>query len=179
MHDEGRRLAAQLRLSNLSFTRVDPLSLPYLDDTFSLAVSSDGLQLSPDPVRALRELRRVVRADGRVVVVGPVVDAVTDDAFNELARLRTPGHRRCHEAQRLEAMAAEAGFAVERRTSARCTVDLEYWLQTGAVPAARASLARECFKRMPVDVQARMDVVFDDQTISFSHEVCGLRLTRS
>jgi hypothetical protein len=43
----------------------------------------------------------------------------------------------------------------------------------------RASLVRDCFQRMPVDVQARMDVVFDDETISFSHEICGLRLTGS
>lgn len=179
MTEEGRRLAVELGLENVTFRLVDLFSLPYGDDTFSLALGCDVLHLSANPVAALTELRRVTRPSGRVVIVDPVVDEVVDHAFNELARLREPAHRRYCRPEELESLAVEAGFRVSRRESVRCTVDLQYWVQTAAASVSAAALVRERFKALPVDVQMRMDVAFSDRAISFSYDVCGLCLERA
>jgi hypothetical protein len=68
---------------------------------------------------------------------------------------------------------------VAQRGRVRRTIDLDYWLQAAAVPAAKAGLIRGRFRELPVDVQARMDVAFADRLVSFSYDFIGLRLERA
>ena len=108
-----------------------------------------------------------------------MVDDVTDKAFNDIARLREPAHRRHYLEEQIDDLVAQAGLQVTQRGRLRRTIDLDYWLQTAAVPAAKAGLIRGRFKELPVDVQARMDVAFADRLVSFSYDIVGLRLERA
>ena len=54
--DEGRRLADELGLGNVSFTLVDLYALPYQDGSFSLVVCRNAFHLLPEPGAALAEL---------------------------------------------------------------------------------------------------------------------------
>ena len=54
--------------ARVRFERADAEDLPYLDGTFDVALCGLGLMYVPDAVRALREMRRVLRADGRAAV---------------------------------------------------------------------------------------------------------------
>jgi SAM-dependent methyltransferase len=179
MLEEGMRLAAELGLVNVAFTLVDLHALPYKDGTFSLVVSRNAFHLLPDPGTALAELGRVLASGGRVVILDAVVDETTDRAFNELARLREPAHRRHYRQHELETIVAGAGFSVAGRGSVRSTIDLDYWLQAAAVPPPKAALIRGRFKALPVEVQMGMDVAFSDKSVSFSYDVAGLRLERT
>lgn len=179
MLEEGRRLAGELGLVNVAFSLVDLYALPYATDAFSLVVCRNAFHLLPEPVAALAELLRVTSAGGRLVLVDPVVDDVTDKAFNDIARLREPAHRRHYLEEQFDDLVAQAGLQVTQRGRLRRTIDLDYWLQTAAVPAAKADLIRGRFKELPVDVQARMDVAFADRLVAFSYDVVGLRLERA
>ena len=177
--DEGRRLAAELGLANVAFTLVDLYALPYDSDAFSLIVCRNALHLLPEPVAALVELLRVTSAGGRLVVLDPVVDELTDKAFNDIARLREPAHRRHYLEEQIDDLVAQAGLQVTQRGRLRSTIDLDYWLQAAAVPAAKAGLIRGRLQELPVDVQARLDIVFADRLVSFSYDIVGLRLERA
>jgi ubiquinone/menaquinone biosynthesis C-methylase UbiE len=179
MLEEGRRLAGELGLVNVAFRLVDLYVLPYDTDAFSLVVCRNAFHLLPEPVAALAELLRVTSAGGRLVLLDSVVDDVTDKAFNDIARLREPAHRRHYLEEQIDALAARAGLQVTKRGRLRRTIDLDYWLQVAAVPAAKAGLIRGRFKALPVDVQARMDVAFSDRQVSFSYDIVGLRLERA
>jgi SAM-dependent methyltransferase len=179
MLDEGRRLAQEMGHFNVAFTLVDLYALPYKDGSFSLVLCRNAFHLLPEPGAALAEMLRVTSAGGRVVVLDPVVDEVTDKAYNDLARLREPAHRRHYLPDEVEALAGGAGLRVAGRGTARRTIDLDYWLQAAAVPAAKAGLIRGRFKELPVEVQARMDVAFADRLVSFSYDVLGVRLERA
>jgi SAM-dependent methyltransferase len=176
MLDEGGRLAAELALDNVRFTLVDLYALPYADGAFTLVLCRNAFHLLPEPGAALIEMLRVTSGGGGIVIVDPVVDEVTDKAFNDLARLREPAHRRHYRPNEIEQIAAGSGLRVARRGEARRTIDLDYWLQAAAVPAAKAGLIRGRFKELPVAVQARMDIAFSDRSVSFSYDVTGLRL---
>lgn len=66
------RLEARAReegLSNLDARVMDGQALEFEDDAFDLAGSQFGVMLFPDMPRGLRELARVTRPGGRVVVV--------------------------------------------------------------------------------------------------------------
>ena len=179
MLEEGQRLAAELGLINVAFTLVDLYALPYADGAFSLIVCRNAFHLLPEPATALAEMQRVLSSGGRLVLLDPVVDETTDKAFNEIARLREPAHRRHFRVEELDAIVERAGFAVARRGQVRRTIDLDYWLQAAAVPPPKADLIRGRFKALPVDVQASMDVAFSDRLVSFSYDVEGLRLERA
>jgi SAM-dependent methyltransferase len=179
MLEEGRRLAAELGLVNVAFTLVDLHALPYKDAAFSLVVCRNAFHLLPDPATALAELQRVLSAGGRVVILDAVVDEVTDRAFNEVARLREPAHRRHYRQDELVEIVERAGFTVRRHESVRNTIDLDYWLQAAAVPPPKAALIRGRFKALPVEAQASLDVAFSDKLVSFSYDVAGLRLERA
>jgi SAM-dependent methyltransferase len=179
MLEEGKRLSAELGLVNVAFTLVDLYSLPYKDGAFSLVVSRNAFHLLPEPATALAELLRVLSPGGRVVLLDPIVDETIDKAFNEIARLREPAHRRHYRAVELDEIVERAGFSVRQRGTLRRTTDLDYWLQAAAVPPPKADLIRGRFKSLPVDVQAAMDVAFSDRLVSFSYDVAGLRLERA
>jgi SAM-dependent methyltransferase len=179
MLDEGRRLAEELALWNVAFTLVDLYALPYADGAFTLVLCRNAFHLLPEPGAALADLLRVTSAGGRIVIVDPVVDEVTDKSFNDLARLREPAHRRHYRPDQIEEIAAGAGLKVARRGSIRRTIDLDYWLQAAAVPAAKAGLIRGRLQELPVAVQAQMDIAFSDRSVSFSYDVLGLRLERA
>lgn len=177
--DEGRRLAAEVDAGGVDFLLTDLSALPYIDGAFSLVVCKDALHRLADPVGALTEMARVTSPGGRVVVLDSVVDGVTDDALNDLERLRDPGHRGFRTANRLEALAEEAGLEVAELRLERKTVDLDYWLQAAAVPAQTADVVRRRLREMTPALQERLDLAFADDLVSFSYDVAGLRLERA
>ncbi len=71
------------RAGPVRFTRGDAERLPYRDDTFDVVWSSGSIEYWPNPVQALREIRRVAKPGGQVLVVGP--DAPRSTVFRRLA----------------------------------------------------------------------------------------------
>lgn len=53
---------------NISFEVADAMSLPFENARFDVAVCGFGLNFIPDPVRALHEMKRVLRPGGTVAV---------------------------------------------------------------------------------------------------------------
>lgn len=64
----GMLRVGRSRCPGLSFVAGDALRLPFGDGAFDAASMSFGLRNTADPAAALRELRRVVRPGGRLVV---------------------------------------------------------------------------------------------------------------
>ena len=68
MLDHTTRRAAELGIENIVASRGDAQALPYPDGGFDAAYLTVVLGEVPDQERALRELRRVLRPGGRLVV---------------------------------------------------------------------------------------------------------------
>jgi ubiquinone/menaquinone biosynthesis C-methylase UbiE len=83
------RRAARLGLTNIVVRQGDARKLPYLDHTFDGGYLISVLGEIPDPVAVLRELRRVLKPDGRLVVGEVVIapDFVSLPALRERAKL--------------------------------------------------------------------------------------------
>lgn len=64
--DEARATAAARGADNVVFEQADALALPYPDGHFDVVHAHQVLQHLPDPVAALREMRRVCRRGGVV-----------------------------------------------------------------------------------------------------------------
>lgn len=68
MIEAAARAAAARGLDHVRFERADAEDLPFWDGCFDAALCGLGLMYVPDPVRALGEMRRVLRPGGRVAV---------------------------------------------------------------------------------------------------------------
>jgi ubiquinone/menaquinone biosynthesis C-methylase UbiE len=68
MTDVARQRATEQRVSNVSFMRMDAQKLALPDASFDVALCALGLMYVPDPEQALRDMRRVLRPGGRLVL---------------------------------------------------------------------------------------------------------------
>ena len=69
MIERARRLADQSAVQNVDFKVANICEIPFENDEFDVVFSSSVTEHLSDPVRALREVRRVVRPDGLAAVV--------------------------------------------------------------------------------------------------------------
>jgi SAM-dependent methyltransferase len=89
--------------------------LPYDDGTFDLVTALDVVEHLDDDLAGLREMRRVLRPGGRVLLFVPTfmfLWGLQDDVSNHRRRYRMPELRRVLE---------RAGFEIERTTYANIT----------------------------------------------------------
>jgi ubiquinone/menaquinone biosynthesis C-methylase UbiE len=84
MLDHTMRRAGQRGLANVSATRGDATGLPYEDDSFDAALLVAVLGEIPEGDAALRELRRVLKPGGRLIVG----ELFGDPHFTTFASLR-------------------------------------------------------------------------------------------
>lgn len=85
-------ISGQHALVQASFQVADALSLPFPDDTFDAATSCFGLRRLADVGAGLRELARVVRPGGRVVILelAMPVGRVRRASYRHLCRITLP-----------------------------------------------------------------------------------------
>lgn len=82
--DHVMRGAAARGVANVVPTQGDATALPYADDTMNAVVLTAVLGEIPEPATALREIRRVLKPDGRLVVG----ELFGDPHFTTLASLK-------------------------------------------------------------------------------------------
>jgi ubiquinone/menaquinone biosynthesis C-methylase UbiE len=117
------RRRAQAAGVTLTLVRGDVHALPFASGAFAGAAGHSFLYLLEDPVAALREIRRVVRPDGRVAFLEPRAGALDLRAAlacgprfgvsMALWRIMSGLHRRWDE-QTAPALLERAGFASAR-----------------------------------------------------------------
>ena len=115
------RAASQIDQGRVEAWLADASALPFPAASFGAALSSFGVVLMPDPGRGMAELRRVLRAGGRVVIV----TWTEPHRYEAAARLRDavtavrgappplgdlPAQLRFTDPDRLRALLADAGF---------------------------------------------------------------------
>jgi ubiquinone/menaquinone biosynthesis C-methylase UbiE len=82
--DHTTARAAERGLTNVTPTQGDATSLPYGDDSMDAVILTAVLGEIPDRAAALREIRRVLKSNGRLVVG----ELLGDPHFTTLARLK-------------------------------------------------------------------------------------------
>ncbi|WP_119727137.1 class I SAM-dependent methyltransferase [Thermomonospora amylolytica] len=113
----------------------DAAALPYRDGTFTLVTSRFALRRLGDPARALREMVRVCRPGGRVVVAEVVRPSYDAPARDRLERLRDPAHPGLPALDDLARLLTEAGARVRRLDRINVERPLDQWLADATDPA--------------------------------------------
>lgn len=91
---QARAFQLEQQISNACFERGDAEHLPYRDAAFDLVTCQFSVHHMPKPERALREMVRVAKPAGRLVIIdalGPESDAKFE-LHNRIETLRDPSH---------------------------------------------------------------------------------------
>lgn len=109
------RLKARRAGIEASLLQADAQSLPFSDSRFDTCVSQLSMCTVPDPVLALRELRRVCKPDGRVLLLEHTKS--TSPVLAPLCLRWGPcltARAGCHPNRPITELAAQAGLKVRR-----------------------------------------------------------------
>lgn len=104
-HQLDRAVSKLGTKENIQFYLGDAERLPFDDDMFDIVWSSGSIEYWPDPVRTLRELRRVTEPGGQVLVVGP------NEPKTRVMRLFANAIMFFYDESTADAMFQEAGFS--------------------------------------------------------------------
>jgi ubiquinone/menaquinone biosynthesis C-methylase UbiE len=70
---------------DIEFQVADAETLPFADGAFDVALSTFGVMFTPEPVRAARELKRVVRGGGRIGLANWTPEGFIGELFRVIA----------------------------------------------------------------------------------------------
>lgn len=125
--ERAQKLAAEQGATNVQFKTGNVYELPFADGTFDACFSNALLDHLSDPIAALREMRRVLKADGILGVRTADRDGYLFTPPNPLlAKLNEQGEKRKNDqgvnvriGKNIRAMLRQAGF-VRTEASASC-----------------------------------------------------------
>jgi SAM-dependent methyltransferase len=160
MLEQGRRLAAERGLTNVSFREGDVERLPFPDASFDIVTSRYSAHHYPHPAVALSEFARVLRPGGSFLLVDVVSpDDPTGDTFlNAIELLRDPSHVRDHSVAQWRVMLGAAGFANELLGEWALRLEFDSWVVRMNTPPLAVSQLQALIDGAPREVRAAMAI---------------------
>jgi SAM-dependent methyltransferase len=171
MLERARARGASLGLHNVSFDQGDSNALPYPDASFDLVVTRFSFHHLLDPLRTLREMRRVCKDGGRVVVADVAPSVQTNERYDYFERIRDPSHTHALNEPELLALFAAAGLSVVASARHGLAMLLETQLAASFPAPGGADELRRLF-RADLGVNALgVDARMEGDAIAFSYPV--------
>jgi SAM-dependent methyltransferase len=153
----GLAVARHQRTVGARPVRASTLSLPYRDGVFTLVTARCSLHRLSDPLAAVREMLRVCRPGGRLIIAGRI--RTTSAAADALERLRDPAHAGTPSLARLTGLLADAGADVRRLDVFVVERPAEPWLagcDDASADEIRRALVAEIDGGPPTGARPRM-----------------------
>jgi ubiquinone/menaquinone biosynthesis C-methylase UbiE len=125
MLDCARRLQVERGLGNVEWKLGQSTALPFPGASFDCVVTRFSFHHYLDPRSALREMKRVCRSDGTVLVADVAPRKEAQDCFNHWEILRDPSHTRALTHEEFRAMGQDEGLELRRQEDFSLEMDLE------------------------------------------------------
>ena len=145
MLEQARKLQQEKGLTNVTWQRGDVYSLPFPPAQFSIVSSRFAFHHLQDPLGALKEMKRVCKQGGRIVVADMAPAPAKAAALNAAERLRDPSHVRALPVDELRGLFEQAGLPVPTITSYRLEGELEDLLSRSFPNEGDADRLRKIF----------------------------------
>ncbi len=149
MLEQGKRLAGQEEIGNISFVLGNAESLPFEDEAFDFVITRLSLHHFIEPERPFREMQRVLKRGGRLVIWDMEATAEelreTNDAIEAM---RDNSHIRILSREEFEALFKDA-FELQLEETTLVPVNLQSWMDLTGTPE---DTQKEIISRMNNDL---------------------------
>jgi ubiquinone/menaquinone biosynthesis C-methylase UbiE len=175
---QGRRLAAERGIGNVAFQRADVEHLPFPDAAFDLVTNRFSAHHFPHPQTAIRELARVLKPGGGLLVVdvySPAAPAA-DTFLNAIEVLRDPSHVRDFGVAEWRRLFESVGLSFEQLGAWPMRIQFDEWVARMEAPAPTVAQIRALLDVAPVEAR---DALLVEADHSFSLPVTLMRGRRS
>ncbi len=104
---------------NVSFQNASVSALPFADNSFDVVVSASAFHYFDDPDIALKEIKRVLKPDGKVVILDWCKDYLLCRICDFFLKFVDPAYKRCYTQKEFHSLFTSALFNIERTTKFR------------------------------------------------------------
>jgi ubiquinone/menaquinone biosynthesis C-methylase UbiE len=133
MLERAQRLQAESRVENVTWKLGSCTDLPFENGSFDCVVTRFSFHHFIDPEIALREMVRVTRPGGNVLVCDVAPRSDVQEQFNQWEILRDPSHTRALTEAEFDSLAVSVGLEHSRKQHYGLEMDLE-GLVSGSFP---------------------------------------------
>jgi ubiquinone/menaquinone biosynthesis C-methylase UbiE len=125
MLQQGKQRAAKLGLTNIEWKLGTAEDLRFPENRFSAVVARYSFHHLTDPGIAFREMVRVCRPRGRILVCDVAPDADKAAAYDQIELLRDPSHTHAMPIHELKSLAADSPVTLQREEEFLLAIPLE------------------------------------------------------
>ena len=149
--------------------RAEAGRLPFADFAFDFVVCRNSFHHFLDPPAILREMARVTRRGGRVVIEDLVApeDLIERDEHEVIERLRDRAHARTLTPGEFRGLLVEAGLGPPEETEFEMRIDFDEWMDRAFPPEAAKERARRLLQDGLVAPRGGRRVFLEDGRLSF------------
>ena len=131
---QGKRLARESGIANISFETGDAQELPYADESFDLVITRLSLHHFADPQRPFHEMKRVLKRGGKLVIWDmQAAEEALRKANDDIERMRDPSHTRILSREEFEQL-FQSDFDIQCEETTLVPVNLESWMALTDTP---------------------------------------------
>ena len=171
---ETRRNAAARELMNVLTKQGTAEDLPFPDCSFDIVTVRQAPHHYADVRTAIREMARVAKHGGRVVIIDSVSpdDDSLDRQWNHLEKLRDPSHVRNYRASEWRRFVTDAGLRITFEELGFATeqggpMDFGTWIRRMNTPPAAAEEITRSFLEASPSLRAALRIQVIDDSIHF------------
>jgi len=174
--ERARAEAASRGLSNVEFRAGEAERLPFPDASFDVVSCRAAFHHFARPERVLGEMKRVLEANGGIVVADMIAtgDPVKNEYRDRIERLCDPSHVRALPESELERLFAAADLEITARPRSTLHYDVDEWLDHGG-PSESATREITALFEASLDVdRCGLNVRREEGRLRFSHSAVAI-----
>jgi ubiquinone/menaquinone biosynthesis C-methylase UbiE len=170
--DIGRAEAEKLEIDNIAFTYGSALDIPFDSKTFDTVSCRAAFHHFAAPGEVLKELARVLKPDGEIVIADILGNEETTKATHHdaLEQMCDPTHVSCLSKTRFLALFNETGLDVTSSRFGSMDYEVEQWLLHGGPNDEQKREIRSRFEQNVVSDQTGLDAREEKGLLKFTHQ---------
>ena len=131
---QGKKLAEESGIENISFQTGNAEELPYEAETFDLVITRLSLHHFTNPEKPFREMQRVLKKGGKLVVWDmEATEEALRDIDDKIEKMRDPSHTRILSREEFEKL-FQKDFLLQCEETTLVPVNLHSWMDLTDTP---------------------------------------------
>lgn len=102
---------------NVHFYRANVEAMPFENDVFDSAICTNSFHHYPDPIKALEEIRRVLKPEGRIYILDATPDYPMTRLMENIIKRREPSHVKLYSTKEFRELFEKSKLKYVRTTS--------------------------------------------------------------